>query len=74
MLVEGVGFTEFLATHLAAVAQDYQDGVFSAETEVVKKIGDRRPQSLQQFVRAHIAEFSLDPELERQSRRAMRGA
>ncbi len=26
------GMPEFLATHLTAVAQDHQDGVFSAET------------------------------------------
>ncbi len=62
-LVEKVGFPEFLATHLAAVDQDHQDGVFSAETDVVEKIGGRPPQSLEQFVRAHIIEFSGSPEL-----------
>ena len=57
VLVEKVGFPEFLATHLAAVAQDHQDGVFSAETDVVEKIGGQSPQTLEEFVRAHIAEF-----------------
>ncbi len=57
VLVEKVGFPEFLATHLAAVAQDHQDGVFSAETDVVEKIGGQSPQALEEFVRAHIAEF-----------------
>ena len=29
ILIEKPGFPEFLATRLAAVAQDHQDGVFS---------------------------------------------
>ncbi len=56
-LVEKAGMPEFLATHLAAVAQDHQDGVFSAETNVVEKIGGRPPQSLPEFIRAHVVEF-----------------
>ena len=51
------GMPEFLATHLAAVAQDHQDGVFSAETDVVEKIGGGPPQSLAEFIRAHVVEF-----------------
>ncbi len=58
ILVERAGVPEFLATHLAAVAQDHKDGVFSAETDVVERIGGRPPLSFGQFVRAHIAEFS----------------
>ena len=57
-LVEKVGLPEFQATHLAAVAQDHKDGVFSAETDVVERIGGRPPLSFAQFVRNHIAEFS----------------
>ncbi len=72
-LVEKVGYPEFLATHLAAVAQDHQDGVFSAETDAVKKIGGRPPQSLKQFVGAHITEFSGGPELQQQTNRERRG-
>ena len=72
VLVEKAGFPEFLATHLAAVAQDHQDGVFSAETDVVEKIGGHAPQSLEGFVRAHIAEFGC-PELTRRFRREKRG-
>ncbi|MCH8981065.1 NmrA family transcriptional regulator, partial [candidate division KSB1 bacterium] len=41
----------------AAVAQDHQDGVFSAETDVVERIGGRPPQSLAEFIRVHVAEF-----------------
>lgn len=73
-LVETVGFPEFLATHLAAVAQDHQDGVFSAETNVVEKIGGRPPQSLEQFIQAHLAEFSAVSELEQQAKYERRGA
>ena len=51
------GMPEFLATHLMAVAQDHQDGVFSDETDVVEKIGGRPPQSLAEFIRSHVAEF-----------------
>ena len=58
-LVETAGMPEFLATHLAAVAQDHQDGVFSAETDVVEKIGGRPPQSLAEFIRAHVVEFRI---------------
>ena len=61
------GFTEFLATHLAAVAQDHQDGVFSAQTDVVERIGGHAPQSLEDFVRAHKAEFSGHPALSQQA-------
>ncbi len=57
-LVEKAGVPEFLATHLAAVAQDHQDGVFSAETDVVERIGGRPPLSFALFVRNHIAEFN----------------
>ncbi len=67
ILVEKPGFPEFLATHLAAVAQDHQDGVFSGVTDVVEKIGGQRPQSLEDFVRAHIAVFTGAPELSRQT-------
>jgi uncharacterized protein YbjT (DUF2867 family) len=58
ILVERAGIPEFLAAHLAAVAQDHKDGVFSAETDVVERIGGRPPLSFAQFLRNHIAEFS----------------
>ena len=58
ILVEKAGIPEFLATHLAAVAQDHKDGVFSAETDMVERIGGRPPLSFAQFVRSHITEFS----------------
>ncbi len=57
ILVEKVGFPEPLVAHLAAVAQDHQDGVFTGVTDVVERIGGRPPQSLPDFVRAHEREF-----------------
>lgn len=62
-LLKQVAFPEFLATHLAAVAQDHQDGVFSIQTDVVKRIGGQPPQSLEDFVKAHMAEFTGGPAL-----------
>ena len=56
-LVEHPEFPDYLATHLAAVAQDHQDGVFSAETDVVERIGGQPPQSVEEFVRAHVDMF-----------------
>ncbi len=57
ILVEKVGLSEFLATHLAHVAQDHQDGVFSAKTDIVERIGGRPPQSLEDFIRANAKAF-----------------
>ncbi len=56
-LLEQPEFPDYLATHLAAVAQDHQDGVFSAETDVVERIGGQPPQSVEAFVRAHADMF-----------------
>jgi NAD(P)H dehydrogenase (quinone) len=51
-------FSEFLAHHLVHVAHDHQDGVFSTQTDLVEKIGGRKPQSLQEFVRANVTMFT----------------
>lgn len=60
-LERSAAFPAFLTTHLAAVAQDHQDGVFSAETDVVPRIGGRPAQSLEEFVRANRPFFSGTP-------------
>jgi len=52
------GFTEYMANHLVHVGKDHQEGVFSGQTDVVERIGGQPPQSLENFIRAHIAEFS----------------
>ncbi|MCZ6892959.1 MAG: NmrA family NAD(P)-binding protein [Gammaproteobacteria bacterium] len=56
-MVGNIGFPRFLADHLAAVAQDHQQGIFSAQTDIVERIGGQAPQKLVDFVRAHRAEF-----------------
>ena len=49
---------EFLVTHLKAVADDHKNGVFSAQTDVVERIGGQAPQSLEEFVREHRESFT----------------
>ncbi len=44
-----------------------------SSTDAVEKIGGRPPQSLKQFVGAHITEFSGGPELQQQTNRDRRG-
>ncbi len=58
ILSEQVGLPEFLVTHLKAVADDHKNGVFSAQTDVVERIGGQAPQSLEEFVREHRESFT----------------
>ena len=58
VLSEQVGLPEFLVTHLKAVADDHKNGVFSAQTDVVKRIGGQAPQSLEDFAREHRESFT----------------
>ncbi len=59
-VISGVdGMNEFLVTHLKAVAVDHQNGIFSAETDVVEQIGGQPPQSLPEFIRENIDAFGV---------------
>ena len=60
VLSEQVGLPEFLVTHLKAVADDHKNGVFSAQTDVVERIGGQPPQSLEGFIRSNLAEFGVE--------------
>lgn len=60
VLSEQVGLTEFLVTHLRAVANDHKNGVFSAQTDVVERIGGQSPQSLEDFIHVNRAEFGAE--------------
>lgn len=60
ILVQQPNFPEYLATHLAHVAQDHQNGIFSAQTDVVERIGGKAPQTLAEFVRANRAAFTVE--------------
>ena len=55
-----MGLPEFLVTHLRAVANDHKNGVFSAQTDVVKRIGGQPPQSLKDFIRDNLTEFGVE--------------
>ena len=62
VLSEQVGLPEFLVTHLKAVADDHKNGVFSAQTDVVERIGGQPPQRLEDFIRNNLTEFSVEIE------------
>jgi NAD(P)H dehydrogenase (quinone) len=44
------GFNEHIIQHLRAVAIDYRNGVFAGTNDIVKAVGGREPQSVQEFV------------------------
>jgi uncharacterized protein YbjT (DUF2867 family) len=59
-VISGVdGMNDFLVTHLKAVAVDHQNGIFSAETDIVERIGGQPPQSLPEFIRENIDAFGV---------------
>ena len=60
ILTDEVGLPEFLVTHLKGVAEDHQNGVFSAQTNMVERIGGHVPQTLDEFVRRNRAQFEND--------------
>ena len=60
-LVQQPDFPDYLATHLAHVAQDHQDGIFSAQTDVIERISGQAPQTLAEFVRVNRAAFTVEP-------------
>ncbi len=63
-LVEQANFPEFLVTHLASVAKEHQQGVFSVQTDTAEKLSGQPPQSLRAFVRAHREAFSARPRMQ----------
>jgi NAD(P)H dehydrogenase (quinone) len=62
VLSKQAGLPEFLVTHLKAVADDHKNGVFSAQTDVVERIGGQPPQSLEDFIHNNLPEFTVDEE------------
>jgi NAD(P)H dehydrogenase (quinone) len=57
ILVKQVGMPEFLANHLHQVAIDHREGIFDHQTDTVEALTGTAPQSLAEFVRAHLAQF-----------------
>lgn len=58
--LSAAGFPEFFVQHVSSVAQDYRDGIFSGENNLVEVIGGRRPMTVADYVTANRAEFEHD--------------
>ena len=58
-LIKHAHFPEFLAAHLAAVAKDHQEDVFSAQTDIVRALGGQPPMTLADFVRENLSAFQV---------------
>jgi uncharacterized protein YbjT (DUF2867 family) len=54
------GRTDFFVQHISNVAQDYRDGVFAGQNNLVELITGHEPQSVPQFVNANRAKFDQD--------------
>jgi uncharacterized protein YbjT (DUF2867 family) len=50
----------FLIQHLCAVAQDYQDGIFSGTDDVIGRVTGKPPMTVREFVTLHIDLFELE--------------
>ncbi|CQD03851.1 NmrA family protein [Mycobacterium lentiflavum] len=58
--LSAAGFPEFFVQHISSVAQDYQDGIFSGENNLVEVIGGHQPMTVADFVNANRTEFDRD--------------
>jgi NAD(P)H dehydrogenase (quinone) len=56
--IKARGFPDFLAQHLTNVAEDYQNGIFAGNNDLVERIGGKKPTTVQQFITEHLAEFT----------------
>lgn len=54
------GRTEHFAQHISSVAQDYQDGIFAGENNLVEVISGHKPMTVGEFVVANRADFAHD--------------
>ena len=48
----------YLTQHLCAVAQDYQNGLFSGTNDIVETVTGKPPLTVSEFVTLHRAEFA----------------
>jgi NAD(P)H dehydrogenase (quinone) len=55
-----LGRTEFFVQHISSVAQDYQDGVFAGENNLVEVISGHKPMTVADYVDANRAAFDHD--------------
>jgi len=56
--IKAQGFPDFLAQHLTNVAEDYQNGIFAGNNDLVERIGGKKPTTVQEFITDHLAEFN----------------
>jgi NAD(P)H dehydrogenase (quinone) len=54
------GMTDFLVQHLSCVAQDYRDGIFAGENNLVEVVGGHKPMTVAEFVTANRSDFERD--------------
>jgi uncharacterized protein YbjT (DUF2867 family) len=54
------GGADFLVQHLSNVAQDYQDGIFAGENNLIEVIAGHKPMTVADFVNANRADFEHD--------------
>lgn len=54
------GRTDFFVQHISSVAQDYQDGIFAGENNLVEVITGRKPMTVADYVNANRADFEHD--------------
>jgi NAD(P)H dehydrogenase (quinone) len=59
-LLASKGTSQHFVQHVSSVAQDYQDGVFAGENNLVEVITGRPPMTVPEFVTANLAAFSHD--------------
>jgi NAD(P)H dehydrogenase (quinone) len=54
------GRTDFFVQHISSVAQDYQDGIFAGENNLVEVISGHKPMTVADYVNANRADFDHD--------------
>lgn len=54
------GWSDFFVQHISSVAQDYQDGIFAGENNLVEVISGHRPMTVGDYVDANRAAFEHD--------------
>jgi hypothetical protein len=62
------GRSEFFVQHISSVAQDYQDGIFAGENNLVEVISGHKPMSVADYVNANRAAFDHDGQFASRSR------
>jgi NAD(P)H dehydrogenase (quinone) len=54
------GRSDFFVQHISSVAQDYQDGIFAGENNLVEVISGHKPMTVADYVTANRTEFGHD--------------